>query len=260
MNLNKEKIEELKEEIKLHDRPILAKSVLEDIEGWISWDDIGLCLQNPGSTDTLFLNKTESIYEHVSHMRFIIDAEAERLKIDNGGNKINTTRFVDADELLKTQHTIIISDYEKVDFEVAILSDYLIQLFHLKMDGHGVWPATLNNYSGHAHLYCGLNGSNWYHPRCDGTNNFLFQIEGTQKLTVYHNRATALTNVELDPMDTEEERKEIYDKLEILDELVLEPGDMMYIPNRQFYYVEPLENTISINLPLMLTGPLTVAF
>lgn len=260
MKIDKEKIEYLREEIKLFDRPVLTRWILDELDDWITWDDVGIFIQTAAAADTLYLNKTESIYEHVSPVRFVLDADVEAQRKNFGGNKVNTTQFEDGDSILASQRTIIISNYEDVEPLCFELLQFLVDTFHIKMDGHGVWPATINNYSGHVHIYCGLEGSNWYHPRCDGPNNFIFQLQGKQKITVYNNRATSLTNVELDPLDTIEERKAIYDKFEILDEIIIEPGDMMYIPNRQFYHIEPLENTISMSIPLMLTGPLTVAF
>lgn len=260
MNLNKQKLIDLKSEISINDRPILIREIIDDTDEWIVWDDVGACLQNPGSTDTLYLNKTKSINEHVSAVRFKLHSNFKKMQVEFGGNQINTTQFVDADEILRSLRTIIISNFEHVKPVFKELQNYMINLFYLKLDGHGVWPAQLNNYSGSAHVYCGLKDSNWYHPRCDGPNNFIFQMQGKQKLTLYNNRATALGNVELDPLDTEKERAKLYKNLEIMDELEMNAGDMVYIPHRQFYHLTHIENTLSVNMPLMLTGPLTVAY
>ena len=260
---NKEKILELKSQIILNDRPIVLKSVIEESDEWATWDDIGIYLNNPNSVDTLYLNKTSSIYEHVTPVRFCLENQnsVNELALKNtNGNIFNMRQFVDADEILKTLRTIIISNYEIVNPLCAELVDFLLNIFHIQMDGHGVWPAKIDNYSGYVKMFCGLKGSNWYHPRCDGPNNFIFQVQGKQKLTIYRNRSSALSNIELNALDTIEERKAVYENLQINEEIELEQGDMAYIPHRQFYHLEPLENTISMFVPLFLSGPLSVSF
>lgn len=258
-----ERIIQLKSDILFHDRPVILKSVIEKVDEWATWDDIGICLNNPNSVDTLYLNKTESIYEHVTPVRFCLENQnnVNEIALKNiSGNIFNMRQFVDADEILKSLRTIIISNYEIVNPLCAELVDFLLNVFHIQMDGHGVWPAKMNNYSGYVNMFCGLKGSNWYHPRCDGPNNFIFQIQGKQKLAIYNNRSSALSNVELSALDTIEERKQIYENFQINEEIDLEEGDMAYIPHRQFYHLEPIENTISMFVPLLLSGPLTVSF
>ncbi len=55
-----------------------------------------------------------------------------------------------------------------------------------------------------------------------------------------------------------EERKEIYDGLRVLEERVMNPGDMVYVPNRTYHYVEPVTDRISLSFPLILKGPTSV--
>lgn len=255
-----DKIKILREDILYDDRPVFVENVITDCDSWITWDIVGECLGNACLTNTYYLNKVNSKLDHVKEIRFQLDDDIPAQRHDAGGNSINTTRAPTGDTILSKQKTIIISDYERINPCVHDLINWMIETFHVTMDDHGVWPAEIDLYSGHCHVHCGLEGSNSYHPKCDGPNNFMFQVHGTQKITIYNNRATSLANVELDPFDTPEERQAIYDRFTILDEIIVKPGDLVYLPNRQFYYVEPLENTISIRIPLMLHGPLTVAY
>ena len=255
-----EKISDIRDAIRTDDRPLVVKDVLKDLDSWITWDKVGECMTQSCLADVLYLSKASSIYEHVAPCRIELEDDIPALAKSNGGNHINTTPSPDGNSFLSKQFTMIISDYERMNTLVTDLINHMVQIFHINMDGHGVWPAEIDWYSGHAHVYCGLEGSRSYHPKCDGPNNFIFQMSGTQKIILYENRASALSNVELNIFDTVEERKELYDSLRVLDELTLEPGDCVYIPNRQFYYIEPIENTISMRIPLVLHGPLTVSF
>ena len=47
-----ERIIQLKSDILFHDRPVILKSVIEKVDEWATWDDIGICLNNPNSVDT----------------------------------------------------------------------------------------------------------------------------------------------------------------------------------------------------------------
>jgi len=255
-----EKIDSIRNEIRIDDRPLIVNDVIKDLDSWITWDKVGECMSKSCLADILYLNKTSSIYEHVVPCRIELENNVKTLEKNNGGNKINTTPTPDGNAFLANQFTMIISDYERMNPLITDLINHMVEVFHIHMDGHGVWPAEIDWYSGHAHVYCGLEGSRSYHPKCDGPNNFIFQMSGTQKIILYENKSTSLANVELNIFDSVEERKELYDKLRVLDEVTLHPGDLVYIPNRQFYYIEPLENTISMRIPLVLHGPLTVSF
>lgn len=257
---DKQKIIDLKEIIEFNDQAILTEGVVSQFDEWVTWDDIGEVFNEPGYYETFYLNKANNITDHVSAMGFKLRDDDPHMRRDFRGNLINFTPCTDGHGFLKKKHTVIISDWERNKECVQDLINYLLDVFYIELDNHGVWPAQINYYSGHGHLYCGLSGSNSYHPHCEGSNTFLFQLIGKQRVTIYHNRSSMLTELELDPLQTPEERQAILDRLEVKDVWEINPSDMVYIPNRQYYYIEPLEDTVSLQIPLTLNGPLGVIY
>ena len=55
-----------------------------------------------------------------------------------------------------------------------------------------------------------------------------------------------------------EYRKEVYDNLRPIETRVMKPGDMVYVPSRQYHYVTPVTDRLSLSFPLILKGPTSV--
>jgi len=72
-------------------------------------------------------------------------------------------------------------------------------------------------------------GSKSFPPHADGTENFLFQQEGKQKWTIYKEFAPGKPK-------------------EILDEFVLEAGDLLYIPQYQYHKVDTISPRLMISI------------
>ena len=85
-------------------------------------------------------------------------------------------------------------------------------------------------HKGQANVYASPKaGSKSFPPHSDGTENFLFQQEGKQKWTIYKEFAPSKPK-------------------EILDEFVLEAGDLLYIPQYQYHKVDTLGPRLMISI------------
>ena len=95
-----------------------------------------------------------------------------------------------------------------------------------------------------AHVYGGLlSNSKSFSPHIDVPANFICQIEGTTHWQVYSNRSSALfnhyqTNTFNIPDDT----------LEVELDVMLEPGDVIYLPSRVFHGAFPSGKRLSISI------------
>jgi hypothetical protein len=97
-----------------------------------------------------------------------------------------------------------------------------------------------------AHVYCGLKASKSFNVHSDTPANFILQIEGRTRWVVYDQRSSNLfdvlkNNVTIKHAD--------FSKSKILIDEVLEPGDVLYLPARQFHVAIPDESRISISIP-----------
>lgn len=261
---DKEKLRDLKETLKHDDRPIFLENVLECPEDWANWKDIEYCCENPSIFDVRYFNKVESKYDGVTVVKLMTNSENEAHAIERRGNltrknkRLNPVKVTDAKKLLNKNHSIIITNFEYKNQNCKNMIDFLCHLFYYNVENHGVWPAKIGPNSGHAHCYAGKKESNSFSPHVDGPANFIFQIEGQQKFTVYENKKCALTEIAMPADAPLEYRKEVYDNLRVYEERIMNPGDMVYVPSRTYHYVEPVTDRISMSFPLILKGPTSV--
>jgi|TARA_B110000902_G_C14094108_1_gene508050 hypothetical protein len=102
-----------------------------------------------------------------------------------------------------------------------------------------------NLFSVHAaiHVYCGMKDSKSFTIHDDYPCNFIIQAEGETRWKVYKNKIsylhrTGLMNNKLSDKD-----------LEVDIDVVLKPGDALYIPSRQYHCAYPKGKRISLSIP-----------
>lgn len=238
----RDKIVELREQLRFDERPIFVERFLDDCELYADWEQINSCLEDLYSFNCMYINKTKTEHE---------DAGAIKLF-----NFVETNESYNFKKVLQEQKTIIITNFEKKNGNVRRLIHEFMDNFYIELDNYGVWPMQYGGKAGAAHLYCGGEESNSFPPHCDLPHNFIFQIEGESEFTTYENKAFGLGDVGIPYNYTEEQKKEVYNNLRVIEKRVMKPGDMVYVPSRQFHHVKPLSNRISISLPFVLKGPL----
>lgn len=254
--ISTEVFEELKRTTTNDDRHLFFENVLNNPEEWACWEDIIDCGSEPDIYAINCLSKQGAdiiqdsirVYGNYEDSKQINDEEIKHINCPN----LKT--------LLAKNLSIVITNWERKNKNAAQLIKYLCDHFYLKINDHGIWPARITPYSGHAHLYCGLQESSSFNPHCDGPNNFIFQIEGETEITVFENRQSSLVNLNEFLVDkkSEDDYDKMFSHLRVIEKKIMKPGDMVYIPSRQFHHVKPLSDRISISFPLILKGPSSV--
>lgn len=93
------------------------------------------------------------------------------------------------------------------------------------------------------HVYGGLSDSKsfWIHE--DYPSNFIIQAEGKTRWKVFHNRISSMYQTGTMNHQLKEE------DLDIALDVVLEPGDALYIPSRAYHIAEPMGKRLSMSVP-----------
>lgn len=141
---------------------------------------------------------------------------------------------------LNENKTIYISDFEHYNDDAKKLVDAVVAIF------------SKTDVTCHAtcHLYMGKISSQSFDPHCDIPCNFIFQVKGKNRAIVYHNRCSDLMATET--IAYSERRNKIYhEELKVCLDVVLEPGDVLYIPAKQYHAIIPLEDRISFSIPIV---------
>jgi len=95
------------------------------------------------------------------------------------------------------------------------------------------------------HVYCGLSSqSTSFKIHCDAPTNFIIQVEGTCHWKIYENRMSNLLDFEHSHPD------HVYEEdLTTVIDTVLNPGDGVMIPPRQYHVAIPTGRRISLSIP-----------
>ncbi len=93
------------------------------------------------------------------------------------------------------------------------------------------------------HVYCGLGPSTSFPIHDDYPSNFIIQVEGKTRWKVFNNRISYMHRTGImNNIVTEED-------LDVAVDVVLEPGDALYIPSRCFHVAYPDSKRLSMSIP-----------
>lgn len=182
-------------------------------------------------------------YDHEQIDKDIITAitKAEFSILNNG----EVTPIIDHNEqsfkkYIDENKTIYVPDFEYANDDAKKLVDAVQESF----------ATTETGCYATCHLYMGKIGSQSFDPHCDIPCNFIFQVRGKSRAIAYNNRCSTLMNA--DTIYFSERKHKIYhDELQICLDAVLEPGDVLYIPAKQYHAIIPLEDRISFSVPIV---------
>lgn len=93
------------------------------------------------------------------------------------------------------------------------------------------------------HVYGGLEDSKsfWIHE--DYPSNFIIQAQGKTRWKVFNNRISSMYRTGTMNHKLKEE------ELDLAFDVVLEPGDAIYIPSRAYHIAEPIGKRLSMSIP-----------
>jgi len=102
-----------------------------------------------------------------------------------------------------------------------------------------------NIFNVHAaiHVYCGLQGSKSFTIHDDYPANFIIQVEGETRWKIFKNRISYLYKT------GRMNGKLTDDMLDVDIDVVLKPGDVLYIPARAYHVAYPDQKRLSMSIP-----------
>lgn len=197
------------------DKAYYFPQLIKDPSQFLTWEDVEICLNNPA----LF----------------------EFELIDHASNKINIDRYVrawipnkkvqDSCQMINHVnhgHTVIIMNYGYYSRKTQELLNVFERIFDI--------DAAI-------HVYGGLQGSKSFKIHDDYPSNFIIQVEGTTEWKIFKNRISSLYKTGTQQHILRE------DLLEVDVEVVLQPGDALYIPSRAYHCAYPTEKRLSMSIP-----------
>ena len=92
----------------------------------------------------------------------------------------------------------------------------------------------------------------WSRPKSfkvheDCANNFIIQVEGQTHWRVYNNRCSNIVGKRFDYPE--------HDFLDCAIDVIMSPGDMLYIPARCYHQAQPHEKRLSVSIPMQHMYP-----
>lgn len=197
------------------DKPHFFKQLIKDPESYVTWDDIERCMNNTALYDFELIDQYNTKVEIPTYTRPWMF-----------GRKTQEKSFLF--EKIHKAHGIVINNY---GFYSQKTND-LLNVFE-----------TLYNVNAAIHIYAGLEGGKSFPIHDDYPANFIIQAEGCTRWKVFKNRISYLYRTgTMNNRVTE-------DDLEIAYDVVLEPGDALYIPSRMFHAAYPDSKRISMSIP-----------
>lgn len=194
----------------LREEPMHFKKYVKNPSALITWKDIEFCMNHPALYD-LELISPEG--RKMPHSKFDL-AREKRFLFD---------AFQDG-------HSLVITNYGMYNPRVNQLCQSLEQKFDINAQ---------------IHVYCGRGRSARSFPiHCDTPTNFIIQIEGRTPWKVYRNRMSNLLSFESHQIQNPKE-----EDFEVVLDVVLEPGDGLLIPPRQYHWAAPNDSRISLSIP-----------
>lgn len=225
----------------------------------VTWDEFQECMIQNYQYECSIMNKVESDYDHVSSVEIRTKDNTWELRTQSP-NKIdvNGSPSWGPQDYFEDGYGIIIKNFDDKNTKAKKLLRFLLETFYINIENHGIWPAFINQYSGHVHVYGALKNSNFLGLHSDPFTNFIFVTDGEIEVDVYKNRACTIMDHQLPVLLPVDKRKEQCEKLELDETIVASAGDMLYIPNRLFHHLKPKENSLYMNIPLILKGPMAL--
>jgi ribosomal protein L16 Arg81 hydroxylase len=199
-----------------NDNPHFFKNLLPNSNDLLTWSDVENCLNRPELyTFELIDPETNSKIEIPEHSkawiwdRKVQDKEFMFSKVNQGYGLVITNYGFYSE---KTNH--LLSIFEKMFSVNAAI-----------------------------HVYCGLGSSTSFPIHDDYPCNFIIQVEGETHWKVFNNRISYMHRTGIMNNLIQE------DELDLAIDVVLTPGDGLYIPSRCFHVANPTTKRLSMSIP-----------
>jgi len=254
--INVEAIQDLRDKIHFNDNFVHISNVLQS--PITDWDEFQECMIENNVYDCSIISKMDNYYSMTSTVEINVKDDAWERRPYSLEKPLNGTPAWNPKDYFENRYAVIIKNFDEKNQASKQLLRFLLETFYINLEDHGVWPAFINQYSGHAHLNAALKGSNFDGVHADPWTNFIFIIDGELEVDVYKNRTCTLMDHSLNNTTSDENLKKHVDSLEFDQKIKAKTNDLIYVPNRLMHRLKPTKNVMYINLPLILKGPMAL--
>jgi ribosomal protein L16 Arg81 hydroxylase len=215
----------------IKDSPFLIRNFVENPECLATWEDVEKCFHNPFLAGYLMHPTKGKILDDGSEWEFHRNAKNRFDILHEGGG-------------------VCILDYGEYNEETNELMGFFEDKF---------------NVNARTFIQTHLHGMSGYGLHADARETmgiFILQVEGLTEWKIYDNRFTSLVDQEhplylevFNRYNSGELKEKIDEKMNLVLEKVLTPGDLIYIPHRMYHHAVPSQRRISLSIPCFIREP-----
>ena len=208
-------LQRLDKDWSIDDTPQYWQGIIPDPEYYATYKDVEYCLNNPQFFDIQFIDRISST--------FIQLPEFERCW---SRPHMEQRDVVDC---WNHGHNVIINNFDQIDKKRQQIMRSVEETF----------PSIRSSM----HIYAGTRDCKSFKIHEDHANNFIIQIDGETHWRVYNNRAANIVN-QLPEWNLQ------HDDLDCAIDVIMKPGDMLYIPARCYHHAQPDGRRLSVSIPM----------
>jgi len=197
------------------DAPQYWQGVIDDPSLFATYKDLEYCLNNPQFFDIQFIDRISGTYVQLP--------EFERCW---SRPHVEQKDLVDC---WNHGHNLVINNFDQIDSKRQEICQNVEETFP--------------QIRASMHIYAGARDCKSFKIHEDHANNFILQVDGETHWRVYNNRASNLVK-ELPDWNLKHE------DLDCKIDVILKPGDLLYIPARCYHQALPESKRLSVSIPM----------
>lgn len=202
------------------DTPQYWQGLIDDPSYYCTWKDVEYCLNHPEQFKIQFINRVSGTFED-----YPVFERAWGHPVPDTATLVN---------MFNDGHNLIINEFDFIDQKRQQIMQSVEETFPAVQAG--------------MHIYAGLGDTKSFRIHEDFANNFIIQVEGETHWKVYSNRCSNLMS--------QRHNNPEHDYLDCAIDVIMTPGDMLYIPARCYHQAEPSGKRLSVSIPMQHMCPL----
>ena len=197
------------------DAPQYWQGVIDDPSLFATYKDLEYCLNNPQFFDIQFVDRISGTYVQLPEFERCWSRPHMEQK--------------DLVDCWNHGHNLVINNFDQIDRKRQEICQNVEETFP--------------QIRASMHIYAGARDCKSFKIHEDHANNFILQVDGETHWRVYNNRASNLVK-ELPDWNLKHE------DLDCKIDVILKPGDLLYIPARCYHQALPESKRLSVSIPM----------
>lgn len=197
------------------DAPQYWQGVIDDPSLFATYKDLEYCLNNPQFFDIQFVDRISGTYVQLPEFERCWSRPHMEQK--------------DLVDCWNHGHNLVINNFDQIDSKRQEICQNVEETFP--------------QIRASMHIYAGARDCKSFKIHEDHANNFILQVDGETHWRVYNNRASNLVK-ELPDWNLQHE------DLDCRIDVILKPGDLLYIPARCYHQALPESKRLSVSIPM----------